>query len=99
MTIIYLVKGSTGDYDDTYRWVAKAFTNKQKAEDFCKVLNDIAQRSHAGNFGDTYGSRDNDLMYQVQEEVMEELRIIDPKSSVSGSGTRYKIEELEVELG
>jgi hypothetical protein len=99
MTIIYLVKGTTGDYDDTYRWVAKAFTNKQKAEDLCSKLNSIAQRSHVGNFGSTYDSRDYDQVYRVQEEVAEELQKIDPKASVHGSGTSYKIEELEVEIG
>lgn len=99
MTTIYLVKGSTGDYEDTYNWVAKAFTNKQKAEDFCKQLNDIAQRSHVGNFGSTYNSRDYNKVYDVQEEVAEELNKIDPKASVHGSGTSYNIEELEVELG
>lgn len=94
-----MVKGTTGDYEDTYNWVAKAFTNKQKAEERCQKLNDIAQRSHAENFGNTYDSRDTDTMYQMQEEVSEELQKIDPKSSVHGSGTSYKIEELEVEIG
>jgi hypothetical protein len=99
MTIIYLVKGLSGEYDDTYRWVAKAYTNKQKAEDLCKKLNDIAQRGHAGNFGKDWGSRDTDLMYQVQDEVVAELQRIDPKASFCGNGISYSIEELEVEIG
>lgn len=100
MTIIYLVKGLTGEYEDTYRWVAKAFTNKEKAETLCQKLNEVAQRGHSGNFGSSYESRNTDLMYQVQEEVLEELQNgLDPKASFCGNGISYSIEELEVEIG
>ena len=95
--IIYIVKGSTGDYEDSYQWIAKAYSDKEKAETYYKKLNDIAQKSHAGNFGKTYGERDHSLMYQEQEKVAEELSVLDPKSAVRGPGTSYKIEELEVD--
>lgn len=95
---VYLVRGSTGEYDDHYSWVAKAFEDQGKAEDFCIQLNNIAQRAHAGNFGKDWASRNNDAMYQVQEEVSEELRHLDPKASVSTPGTSYRVEPLEVEM-
>lgn len=95
---IYLVKGSTGEWEDHYKWTAKAFFNKDKAEALCKQLNTIAKKSHAGNFGSNSESRNYDAMYKAQEKVQEELNKIDPQASVNFPGTSYSIEELEVEV-
>jgi hypothetical protein len=39
---IYLVVGSTGEYDDYRTWTVKAFKNKEKAEEFKKACQDIS---------------------------------------------------------
>lgn len=35
---IYIIIGETGEYSDYTSWIVKAFTHKESAEDFIKVL-------------------------------------------------------------
>ncbi len=95
---IYLVKGRTGEWDDSYAWVAKAFLKQEKATSFCETLNTIADKSHAKHFGSDSSTRDEKKMYRTQEKVRVELLKLDPQASVSFPGTSYKVEELIVDM-
>lgn len=96
---IYLITGTTGDYEDTYEWNVKGFENKDKADLLLKKLNDLAQKGHVGNYGSNYSERSSRMgeILKAQEKVAKQLRKLDPKASVSGSGTNYSIETLEIE--
>ena len=39
--MIYIVKSSCGNYDDYREWNEKAFTSKEKAEEYVKFLNNF----------------------------------------------------------
>lgn len=98
--IIYIVEGSTGEWEDSYSWNVKGFFNKETAEELCLKLNTIAQKANAGNFGDDWDERMNnsEAMYKVQAEVETELQVLDPSASVNFPGTNYSIKELILEV-
>lgn len=83
--IIYIVTGSTGEYDDRYEWNVKAFSSKEKADNLCGVLNKLME-----------GARD--LTYKERSKLEEKIqKSLDLKCSIDYTGTYYNIEELEVD--
>jgi len=44
MIKVYIVKGSTGQWDDYYKWTAKAFLSKQSAETYLNQLNGLKEK-------------------------------------------------------
>ena len=83
--IIYIVTGSTGEYDDRYEWNVKAFSSKEKADDLCGELNKLTEGA-------------SKLSYKERDELAEAVQeSLDPKCSIDYTGTYYNIEELEVD--
>lgn len=85
MNKCYIVKGATGQYEDYYEWIAKAFFNKEKADDLNGGLNVLVEGS-------------GKLSYEEREKLEKMIQeVLDPKCSIDFGGTYYKVEELEIE--
>ena len=82
---IYLVIGTTGEYEDTYEWVSKAFTSKQVAEQFLKKCNDYTYTAPLK----ANGNKD-----YYDEKWIENSP--DPKFYCDYTGARYNLEEVEL---
>ena len=80
-----MVKGSTGEYDDRYDWIAKAFFDRERADDMAGGLNVLLQDSRK-------------LSYE-EKNKLESLIVetLDPQCSIDYTGTYYIVKELEVE--
>ena len=81
--MIYLVQGTTGEYDDYQEWITKAFFKKKSADAYCKKLNAIAAtfvssaRYEGGNIEDR-------------------LQKLDKQARVDYTGTGYAVMPLKV---
>ena len=83
---VYVVEGNTGEYEDRFDWIVKAFTSKDRAEDLARELNILVKNSGRDM---SYEDRDN-----LQNMIRENL---DPNCYVEYTGTYYSIKEIEVE--
>jgi hypothetical protein len=82
---IYIVVGSTGEYEFHTRWNVKAFVNEQKALELNQKLNALVEGS-------------GKLHPPESEPLAEAIRnSLDPKCSIDYTGTEYNIEVLELE--
>ena len=95
MSTIYQIIGHTGEYSDSFSWVAKSFFDKAQAEAYLEKLNEIAKKSWRSNFNKE-GYEDFSEMRKVQEAVEEELQNLDPKCSVDYTGVSYSLSEEDV---
>ena len=79
----YLIVGKTYCYnEDNHVWYVKIFTNEGKAIELLKNLNKEVLGSHTWN-------------YKQRENFKHPL---DPKCEVYPDGTRYELEEIEIEI-
>jgi hypothetical protein len=85
--IIYVVRGSTGEYSDRWEWLVKAFTDKITAENFVNDCSAIARREfdNANKSSSFWG-------YEKSSEL-------DPNFSMDYTGTNYYLEEVELQDG
>lgn len=83
--LIYIVTGSTGEYDDRYEWNVKAFSSKEKADDLCGALNKLMEGA---------SKLKHKERYELQEMIQESL---DRLCSIDYTGTYYNIEILELD--
>lgn len=88
MTKIYLVKGFTGEYEDSFDWVAKAFKTRAEAKEYHDSLLKII-RLHNVNSNDGQD-------YEVREELEADLSELDPKCRIDYNGVYYEIEEIQL---
>lgn len=85
---IYIVMGSTGEYEDYTTWVSKCFLDKHLADQFkinCQI--------YADRCINKYNSKENDFCHK-QNKVMDESP--DPFFSIDYTGTDYSIIEREL---
>ncbi len=72
MSIIYIVKGSQGEYSDWNTWNEKAFTDKAKAEEYAIKLdeeNTLKARAWKANSLGEFASTDTE--FEVTELELE----------------------------
>lgn len=86
--IIYVVRGSTGEYSDRYEWIVKAFTDKVTAQWFVNDCSAIAR----DEFANAEENEEGFFSYKVYSEL-------DPKFSMDYTGTNYYLEEVELQDG
>lgn len=82
---IYIVKGTTGEYDDTCLWDVKAFKDK---EDALKFLSQC--QAHADKEYINAGGRKFTFCYKLKDSPY------DPKFDMDYTGTEYYIREIEL---
>ena len=82
---IYLVIGETGEYEDRFEWVSKAFTSKKLADEFMKECNDFLNTAprNAKGFADY-----NDEEWKRSSP--------DPYFYCDYTGTSYELREIEL---
>lgn len=90
---VYLVVGDTGQFGDRAKWTAKAFTSVSRAGAFCEELN--AFLKFRGCHRDSIAQ--SDLYYESSGVTEDALQEIDPQGRIDYTGTKYEVEELEVE--
>lgn len=83
--IIYIVAGSTGEYDDRYEWNVKAFSSKEKADDLAGALNKLTEGANKLKHKERY---------ELQEMIQESL---DCLCSIDYTGVYYNVQILELE--
>jgi len=85
MKVIYLVKGSTGEYSDTRIWEVRAFTKESEATNLALRLNALARQfKESEEFDDRY-HRDED------GPIEKEIRELDEKFECDYTGTDYDV--------
>lgn len=82
--MIHVVAGETGEYSDSTVWYVRAFTNKQRAEQFAEGLNQWC-KDHACEMSD--GSR-----YKGQDKPND-----DPQFQSDYTGTQYSVIEIPLD--
>lgn len=95
---IYIIKGSSGDYEDRYEWEVKGFFNQNKANDLLKKLQELADKTHAKHFLNEDEGTDYSKYFKMEEELIPILNNLDPKASISYPGIHYSLETLDVEV-
>lgn len=88
MNKVFLVKGFTGEYEDSIDWVAKAFHTRTEAKQYLDQLLAIVRKYGPGNEGA--------FDYETQADFERELEEIDPKCRVDYTGVYYEIEEVQI---
>lgn len=83
MITIYVVEGQTGEYSDHRYWSVRAFTNEQKAEDFCDKV-----KARALELLAKYGTH-----YNIPSGANE----FDPSMSIDYTGIEYFVYELDLD--
>lgn len=86
MIEIYVVIGSTGQYDDRYEWVARAFTSQEAAQDFVNEASAIARREFQR-------AKESPLGFWSYVRKHE----LDPNFSLDYTGTSYDYKEVILE--
>ena len=89
---IWIVQGSTGAYDDSRDWIAKAFVSEERAASLQAKLDDILKEKqlHYDNMRRNMGRRND---YHVPDELL----ILDPNADVDYTGASYNMYCIEVE--
>ena len=95
---IYIVKGSSGDYEDRYEWEVKGFFNEAKANDLLNQLKVLADQTHAKHFLDEDEGTDYSKYSKMEEELYPLLQKLDSRVSISYPGVSYSIDTLDVEV-
>lgn len=83
---VWIVEGATGEYEDSFNWIAKAFVSEERAKAFQAKLDDIL--------------KENQLHYENiagNQDVPDELSKLDPNVDVDYTGSRYVVYSIEVE--
>ncbi|TXH59003.1 MAG: hypothetical protein E6Q97_00910 [Desulfurellales bacterium] len=85
---IYVVIGETGEYSDREEWTVRAFTSEKRAKDFILMLDNWL--------------RENGKSYRESRAVHVSGRYNtecphDPRFQVDYTGTRYYLDETELE--
>lgn len=75
---IFLVMGSTGEYDDYHEWVVCAYRDYDSAEYHAKMANDECTKLHEENNGKTY---------------IKIKSVFDENMQIDYGGAKYFIEE------
>ena len=93
---IFLVKGSTGEYDCWHSWTLKAFASKSRAGRLVAKANRHAKAYYktACPKGDTGTADDINFLLLSQYE-----NPFDPHADMDYTGTKYLIEEVEFDSG
>lgn len=90
MSKVFIVIGSaSGDFDCSYEWNVKGFTDKARAESLATALNEIASQYTEDNCS-AVGPK-------VRDKVEQQLKLKDPNVSLGNYGASYKVEPLAVE--
>lgn len=82
MNEVFVVVGSTGEYDDQRSWNVQAFASREHAQRLCNFLN-----LTLGNYGCDYGSED----LSNRDECLKILTFLDSLASISYTGSRYYV--------
>jgi len=80
---IYVVQGSTGQYDDHCEWLVKAFKSKDKAKEFVAQANE-----HAENLK---SNRESEYSFSDEAHPM------DPNYITDYTGSSYTFHPVELE--
>lgn len=96
MKHVYVVRGKTGSYGDTWTWDAKAYFDEATAQKMVADLNHLASPAHVNNFTSPSGFCNTEKMYKVQAEVCKKIKKIDPKLESISDSLWYSLITLEV---
>jgi hypothetical protein len=88
MSIVYLIKGHTGEYEDSIEWIAKAFKSKVSAQHYYKQLLNVI---HTHNV--KYKGADS---IEIREALERKLEALDPLCRIDYNGVYYEITEVKV---
>lgn len=93
---VYLIFGHTGEYADYTSWmIKKAFTNRESAIEHRDLLNNTLKNLNA------YPDENNDIPWDIytdkSKEIYQVMNQLEPKFRLDYTGTKYEIEEAELE--
>jgi hypothetical protein len=84
MQTIWLVTGSTGEYEDVREWVVAAYPNEELAQAHCKLANEKAKEAYPGE----------DFNFKHEEKFIKIMKKLDPKAKMDYTGTFYSCEKV-----
>lgn len=85
---VWIVEGSTGEYEDRQQWIVKAFASEERAEALQARLNDILKENQLHYYNVT--ERDD---YRVPNELLD----LDQNAEVVYTGACYYVYSIEIE--
>lgn len=90
MSKIWIVNGTSGDYDDRYDWPVGAFLEEKKAYEWCKSANELLKtfKLHMNEF---CGLKQEERQYFEQE-----FKKMDPSINLSYTGVEYYISFVDL---
>lgn len=93
MKKVYVIVGTTGEYNNSCEWNACAFLDERKAEVFCDGLN--IKLKHLG----AHVSQDAEKLYRdrtVHANACEVMEKFDKNFRLDYTGTEYEVKEIEL---
>lgn len=87
MTTVYLVRGSTGEYDDYSEWIAAAFLAESEADLFVKQIETEIARIPV-DLSNAHPA--------ARRELARQLQAIDPSCQVDYTGVTYQVIPIEI---
>lgn len=89
--MIYLVRGSTGEYSDRTEWTTKAFGSKAMAVDFINFLErKVLELGLKYVRANCYS-----IGWEDRMKLELQMQVHDPKFQTDYTGTQYWLEEVE----
>lgn len=84
---VWIVEGSTGEYEDRREWIVKAFVSKEHAMSLRTKLESVLKEEelHRENMGLNY------------DDIPDKLLQLDPHASVDYTGASYSLYSIDVE--
>lgn len=86
---VWMIKGSTGAYEDFQTWTVKTFLSETKAHAYCEQLNQFLKDHHLH-----YSNCHNTL---ITTNILNEFEELDHNGYVDCTGAEYNVESLDVE--
>lgn len=84
---VWIVEGSTGEYEDRCEWIVKGFVSKEHAMSLRTKLESVLKEEelHRENMGLNY------------DDIPDKLLQLDPDASVDYTGASYSLYSIDVE--
>lgn len=88
---IYIVQGSSGEYEDTEYWTVAAFTNKKKAEKFAETCSNKANKA----FEEVEAKRE-EWRRTLEVDYPESEGFPEDPEAVIGHNTSYAVSKIRL---